>query len=157
MTERPRPSALCLQIDAPAKPCVQVDLELCHVLPHRTQGLLERSDLLLHLGRRRLHHLERLGRLDLEKGVAHLVGDLVVLIHQLQLRANVVQLLLGLVLRLELLLQVQLPLVQPAELVDLLLVLAADLDLGARGLLVFSAELVLLVVGLGGGSRGRGD
>jgi hypothetical protein len=140
---------LCLQVDAPAKPCIQVHLELCHVVPHRAQRVFQRPNLLLHLGRGHLDHLKRFCRLDLEESIADLVRHLVVLVDQLQLGANVIQLLLGLVLRLKLFLQVQLALVQPAELVDLLLVLAADLNLGARGLLIFSAELEMLVLGNG--------
>lgn len=89
------------------------------------------------------------------KGGKRDVRDFVVLVDKLQLRADVVQLLLLLVLGLELLLQVQLALVQPGELVNLRLVLAADLDLGTSGLFVLPAELCVCASLLANVSKAR--
>lgn len=72
-------------------------------------------------------------------GFANLLDKFLLVLNKLELGIQVVQFLLLLVLVLELLLNAEFTLVQSAESIDLVLVLATDLDLVARCLLVLSA------------------
>lgn len=64
----------CLQVDAPPKPRIQVHLELPHVVADGVQRILQRPNVLLHLGGRDAHHLEGSCGFDLEESVADLVS-----------------------------------------------------------------------------------
>ena len=62
-----------LEVDAAAEPCIQVHLELRHLVPQRAEPVLKGRDVLLSLRIRSRQHLLRLLEGDVEEGVADLV------------------------------------------------------------------------------------
>lgn len=65
---------LCLQIDAPPEPRIQLHLQLRHLLPHTTQLLGNRRHLLIDQARRGGQHLLDFGQRQRDEGVSDFIS-----------------------------------------------------------------------------------
>lgn len=106
------PLALCLEVDAPAEPGIQLNLQLSHLLAYRTERVFQLCDILLNFGSCYPKHLLGLGKRDVEECISNFVsaprvrdglglarpqGDsryYIVLIGKLELERDIVYLLL---------------------------------------------------------------
>jgi len=68
------PPVSSLQIDLLSEACVQVDLELRHLLADRAHLIFEGRNVVVESRRRRLEHLLRLLQWHVEESVANLVS-----------------------------------------------------------------------------------